>query len=66
MHKVKVYYSDSREKAIRELLARHVGDFDQNNEAFLVGNLSIPQRFLEEAREMYGDDQEEEEREELQ
>lgn len=49
----------SREKAIRELLARHVSQIDQNAKAFLVENLSIPQRFLDEAQATYGEEDEE-------
>lgn len=49
----------SREKAIRELLARHVSQLDQNAKAFLIENLSIPHRFLDEAQETYGEEDEE-------
>lgn len=44
------------------MLARHVADFDQNVESFLVDNLSIPLRYLTEAREIYGEVDEQEER----
>lgn len=50
----------SREKAICELLARHVTDLDQNAESFLVDNLSIPRRYLTEARDIYGNSNESE------
>lgn len=47
--------SSSREKAVRELLARHVQDLDHNSESFLLDNLSIPKRYLTEAREIYAE-----------
>jgi hypothetical protein len=45
----------SREKAIRELLARHVSEFDDEVNTFLTQTLAIPARYLQETQDVYGD-----------
>lgn len=55
--------TSSREKAVRELLARHIGELDDDIHTFLVEQLKIPASLIKSVQETYGEEEEDPDRE---